>query len=103
MRNLRQIRYPRYRSMAQGAKRAAQVAVASTSRPTCRTLRFASSTSRRRLIVLAVIAQDSTQERVHEYVRENTARAWKAVEAIEKGDAEGLGRVMAAAQVCARG
>lgn len=46
--------------------------------------------------------QDSTQEKVHQYVRDNTARAWKAVEAIERGDAQGLGRVMAAAQVCAR-
>lgn len=47
-------------------------------------------------------AQDSTQEKVHQYVRDNTARAWKAVEAIEQGDAQGLGRVMAAAQVWAR-
>ena len=46
--------------------------------------------------------QDTTQEKVHQYVRDNTARAWKAVEAIERGDAQGLGRVMAAAQVCAR-
>lgn len=39
---------------------------------------------------------------MHQYVRDNTARAWKAVEAIEQGDAQGLGRAMAAAQVWAR-
>ncbi|CAM9274498.1 unnamed protein product [Scytosiphon promiscuus] len=43
-------------------------------------------------------AQDGAQERVHRYVRDNTKLAWDAVSAIERGDAEELGRAMTAAQ-----
>ncbi|CAN0004349.1 unnamed protein product, partial [Hapterophycus canaliculatus] len=39
-------------------------------------------------------AQDDAQERVHRYVRDNTKLAWDAVSAIERGDAEELGRAM---------
>lgn len=40
---------------------------------------------------------------MHRYVRDNAGLAWKAVSAIERGDARELGRAMAAAQVRARG
>lgn len=43
--------------------------------------------------------QDEPEERVHRYVRDNGRLAWKAVSAIEQGDARELGRAMAAAQV----
>lgn len=43
--------------------------------------------------------QDDAEERVHRYVRDNGRLAWEAVAAIEQGDAQELGRAMAAAQV----
>lgn len=39
---------------------------------------------------------------MHRYVRDNGRLAWRAVSAIEQGDARELGRAMAAAQVRAR-
>lgn len=36
---------------------------------------------------------------MHRYMRDNGRLAWKAVSAIEQGDARELGRAMAAAQV----
>lgn len=46
-----------------------------------------------------MIGQDETQERFHGYVKKNAGLAWRAVTAIEKGDARGLGRAMTEAQV----
>eukprot|EP00752_Nemacystus_decipiens_P005273 g4783.t1 len=43
-------------------------------------------------------AKDDEEERVHRYVRDNSRLAWRAVKAIEQGDARELGRAMAAAQ-----
>lgn len=43
--------------------------------------------------------QDDAEERVHRYVRDNGRLAWRAVSAIEQGDAPELGRAMTAAQV----
>lgn len=43
--------------------------------------------------------QDDAEEQVHRYVRDNGMLAWKAVSAIEQGDAQELGRAMTAAQV----
>ncbi|CAM9442895.1 unnamed protein product [Pylaiella littoralis] len=43
-------------------------------------------------------AKDEEEERVHRYTRDNTELVWKAVSAIEQGDAQELGRAMAAAQ-----
>lgn len=52
--------------------------------------------------LLSGMSQDENAERVHRYVRNNADLAWKAVTAVERGDAEGLGRVMAQAQVSLR-
>lgn len=42
--------------------------------------------------------KNEDQERVHRYIRENPKLAWRAVKAVELGDAQELGRVMTEAQ-----
>ncbi|CAN0421972.1 unnamed protein product, partial [Ectocarpus sp. 12 AP-2014] len=41
---------------------------------------------------------DDAEDRVHRYIRDNAQLAWRAVSAIEQGDAQELGRAMTAAQ-----
>ncbi|CAN0050212.1 unnamed protein product [Ectocarpus sp. 6 AP-2014] len=43
-------------------------------------------------------AKDDAEDRVHRYIRDNAQLAWRAVSAIEQGDAQELGRAMTAAQ-----
>ncbi|CAM9232286.1 unnamed protein product, partial [Ectocarpus fasciculatus] len=43
-------------------------------------------------------AKDDVEDRVHRYIRDNAHLAWRAVSAIEQGDAQELGRAMTAAQ-----
>lgn len=43
--------------------------------------------------------QNEDHERVHAYVQANPELAWRAVTAVERGNAPELGRVMTEAQV----
>lgn len=49
--------------------------------------------------MLGILPQDEQEGRVHSYLVNNSERAWRAVTAIESGNAEELGRAMTDAQV----
>lgn len=51
-------------------------------------------------LLWGILRQNEREERVHSYLMNNSERAWRAVTAIESGNAEELGRVMTDAQVC---